>query len=396
MTRIVWVHARRVLGEHGGSELRTRTLLSSVLKAGHSVLLIQQHARRQHTHLPGLEVVSLALCEGALRYVANLRSGRPLSARTMAHSTLPEVRAQIDAFQPDVCVLSELAGFEIAEQLVPASCPWLYDAHNVEPELFADLAAAERNPARKVAFAIDAGRSAEVQRRVLDRCSAIVAVSSRDRTKLLAVRPGLHCEVVPSSVPNQSIQRPAAAGPTVLFVGTLSYYPNVQAVDALLCDIMPTVRELIPDARLLVVGRNPSRRMVRELRKRPWCGVVKDVGDLTPYYTQARCVAIPLRTGSGSRLKTYEAMSYGIPVVGSPLAFDGIPIQDGVTGFLAHSTDGFVRLVSRLLGDAGLAGNAGQSSWEYFNNNLAPDAASAPLIDLIGGVRGDQVIGAAR
>lgn len=383
MARILWIHPKQVLGGHGGAELRTRTLLSPILGAGHRVLLAQRGTARAHTRIACLERLDLRLRAGLLNYAANLASPRPLRAPRIQLPALPEAKAAVSAFEPEICIVSELATLDLAQRLMPAGVQWIYDAHNVEPALFAQLAIAERNAVRRMTCAIDARRFARDQASVLGGATAVIAVSQADLDGLRSEHPGFRGIVVPSSVPLHDAAEPHEAPPVVLFVGTLDYLPNIEAVDELLTRVMPGVRVTVPNARLVVVGRSADGGLRRRMAASTWCEWHEDVPDLGPFYRQARCVAIPLFTGSGTRLKTYEAMSYGVPVVGSPLAFEGIEIRDGHTGRCAATTVQSVRAITDLLRAPEVAKRIGHNSRDYFINSLAPDAAAAPLLGLI-------------
>lgn len=385
-----------VLGNHGDAELRTRTLVRQVIQGGHTVLRAQQQASTVHTELPGLRRLDLPFRQDRLRYAENLRSRRPLSAQAMRSQAWRRARAAVSDFDPQLCIVSELVSYDSAKRLMPRGCPWIYDAHNVEPELFADLGPMEPNPIRRVAYAVDAKRFARDEALVLAQAKAVAVVSASDLTLLRARHPEFTAVLVPNSVPQPTAADPCIALPTVLFVGMLSYPPSIEAIGLLLEEIMPAVRERVPDARLMVVGRDPGPRLRRELAGRPWCDLHQNVPDLAPFYSQARCVAIPLRTGSGTRLKTYEAMSYGLPVVGSSVAFEGIAVSDGETGLFANTSAEFVEGVVHLLSDLQFAGRIGSNSRELFRRELAADTAAAPLLELIDAITADRALVGAR
>lgn len=383
MARILWIHAKPAFGGHGGAELRTRTLVKEVLAAGHEVLLAQKGRDATRVDAAGLALLDLEVRGDRLRYVEKLRSRRPLCAPTVRRRAISMLRSQIRAFEPDVSIVSELVSVDLAKRLLPVDRPWIYEAHNVEPALFAELSAAARNPLRRVAFAVDARRFARDQADALGNADAVVAVSVEDLEDLRSGAAAFRGVVVPSSVPERPTAQPAETAPSVLFVGMLSYLPNVEAITALVRDVMPAVRTHVPEARLVVAGRDPRRGLRRELASHHWCTLRADPEDLEPLYRNATCVAIPLRTGSGTRLKTYEAMSWGVAVVGSPVAFAGIPVDEGNTGFVATGAAQMADRIVHLLRDPGEAARIGAAGRDRFLNQLAPRIAAAPLLELI-------------
>ncbi|HUP85613.1 MAG TPA: glycosyltransferase family 4 protein [Acidimicrobiales bacterium] len=113
---------------------------------------------------------------------------------------------------------------------------------------------------------------------------------------------------LPASVP------PSASRPTILFPGNLGYFANVDAAVWLAEEILPLVRETVPDVRLLAVGARPARQ-VRALAHTDLIEVHGDVPSMTPFYGAAWIVAAPLRYGTGLQTKVLEAFAHRRAVV---------------------------------------------------------------------------------
>ena len=116
------------------------------------------------------------------------------------------------------------------------------------------------------------------------------------------------------SVPDQMPPYPVNTPPTVVYVASLSYWPNADGILHFLDEVWPRVRDHAPDARLNIVGRAPpaavqSRSGVHGVT------VTSDVPSVAPYYLKAHVAIVPLRFVMGSNLKLVEAMAYGRPVV---------------------------------------------------------------------------------
>jgi glycosyltransferase involved in cell wall biosynthesis len=173
---------------------------------------------------------------------------------------------------------------------------------------------------------------------------------------------------------------PAAVGEDareVLFVGSLSYDPNIEAVDWLLTDVWPRVRAAAPGTTLRVVGRNPSPALRRRCRDADGVELVADAPSLVAYYHAARAVIVPLRTGGGTgRIKVLEAMAYGVPIVATTQAVDGVAVADGRDVLLAEDAEGLARHAAELLGDAARARLLGQAGRAVWARDHAPEAAT--------------------
>jgi glycosyltransferase involved in cell wall biosynthesis len=116
---------------------------------------------------------------------------------------------------------------------------------------------------------------------------------------------------------------------TILFLGSLDWRPNQDAVRLLIESIFPAVRNLESEARLQIVGRRPPE-WLRQLAHRPGIEIFADVSDVRPFLAQAGLLAVPLRIGGGSRLKILEALACETPVVSTRIGAEGLNLQSGV------------------------------------------------------------------
>jgi glycosyltransferase involved in cell wall biosynthesis len=142
----------------------------------------------------------------------------------------------------------------------------------------------------------------------------------------------------------------AAAPPRILFIGTLSWAPNVAAVQFLAHSVLPAVRREIPKAELTVVGHNPGPA-VRALGDLDGVTVAGSVPDVVPYLRDARLLAVPLEAGGGTRLKIIEAFAAGLPVVSTPIGCEGLAVVHDRELLIAPSGPEFATAVARLIRD---------------------------------------------
>lgn len=117
--------------------------------------------------------------------------------------------------------------------------------------------------------------------------------------------------------------------PRVLFVGALDYFPNQDAVDYLCEQVMPLVWQQEPDLRLRVVGRNPPESLCHRVAQDARCELYANAADLTPLARDCFMSVVPLRIGSGTRLKILEAAAWGLAVVSTGLGCQGLELEPG-------------------------------------------------------------------
>ena len=137
--------------------------------------------------------------------------------------------------------------------------------------------------------------------------------------------------------------------PTILFQGTLRYPPNADAARYLIEDIRPAIAGLVPDAVVRLVG--VATPAIAALGDRPGVTVVGQVPDIDTELARADLVLVPIRFGSGTRLKILEAFAHRIPVVSTGLGAEGLDAVDEHHLLIADTPDAIAIACARLLED---------------------------------------------
>jgi len=160
---------------------------------------------------------------------------------------------------------------------------------------------------------------------------------------------------------------------TILFVGTLNYLPNEDGIAYFCSHILPRIRQNCPmPVRLQIVGASPGRNITDLTRIHPGVEVCGSVPDLEPYYAKADLIVVPLRAGSGTRIKILEAFSYRKPVVSTTLGAEGLGVTDGEQLLIADQPQTFAAACLRLLEDAALGAQLSERAhaWVLANHSL--------------------------
>jgi glycosyltransferase involved in cell wall biosynthesis len=164
------------------------------------------------------------------------------------------------------------------------------------------------------------------ERRVMARVDQTVAVSPVDAALFASEFGARRVSVVDNGVDTVNF-RPAV-GPResarILFMGSLDWRPNLDAVDVLLERIFPAVRSAVPNAELWIVGRQPPDALRRRVFAYPNVELHADVSDVRPFLGSCGLLAVPLRIGGGSRLKILEALASAVPVVSTRVGAEGL------------------------------------------------------------------------
>ncbi|MGH8021047.1 MAG: glycosyltransferase [Opitutaceae bacterium] len=167
---------------------------------------------------------------------------------------------------------------------------------------------------------------------------------------LLATRYSLPATARPAEIDWSSL--PA----TVLYMGSFPYYPNEDAAIRLIRDVMPALRKFDPQARAVIVGRDPTPAMREAAQDDPNITITGAVESIVPFLREPCVVALPIALGGGTRLKILEAFAAGAPVVSSCKGAEGIEAADGVELFLRDEPEDFARAVMNLWCNPALRG----------------------------------------
>jgi glycosyltransferase involved in cell wall biosynthesis len=239
------------------------------------------------------------------------------------------------------------------------SPPTLLDEHNAIYLLTKRMAATERHLLRRFVMAREARAFVRYEAAMLRAYNAVLTVTEEDLRYLTAIchLPSAICHrkftVIPICVdPEQTAVVPRLPGgpPTILHLGTMFWPPNVTGVLWFAAEVLPRVHEVVPDARFVVVGKNPPLEVLA-LQKDPRIEVTGYVQDPTPYLAAADAFVVPLHAGGGMRVKILDAWLWGLPVVATPIGAEGIEVLDMGNVLLAGDAPAFAEATARLLTD---------------------------------------------
>jgi glycosyltransferase involved in cell wall biosynthesis len=250
----------------------------------------------------------------------------------------------------DVCV----SDFLFAAPNVPlnGSVPVVLFEHNVEYLIWQRLGTIETNPVKKVLLEIEWRKLRRMEAQFCRRADLTIAVSEDDRKRLLQIAPSAKTAAIPTGVDTSYFRpggRPEIAN-RLVFSGSMDWHPNEDAVIYFGEAILPRIRARVPDASFAIVGRNPTARL-REAADRLGMIVTGTVDDVRPWLDEAAAYVVPLRAGSGTRMKIFEALGMAKPVVSTTIGAEGLSLQNGREFVAADEPDAFADAVVALLAD---------------------------------------------
>lgn len=287
----------------------------------------------------------------------SLASKLPVAAADDASALGSKVVAAALAEAPDAI----LVDFPHAAVLLPPvlDVPAIIFTHNVEAEIFDRHAEVARGPMRLV-WRDQARKMRRFEGETLRRFYTVIAVSARDARALEQAYGLPRVEPIETGVDTDYYAyRPPGPAPegggTVVFTGAMDSRSNIDGIEFLMDEVWPLVLRRRPEARAVIAGRNPPDRLVASARSRRFGWVFTGyVDDIRPYVAAAHAYAIPLRVGSGTRMKVFEAMAMGCPVVSTALGSEGLDVVNGRHFLVGDSKEEFADALLRLLDDPSL------------------------------------------
>ena len=251
--------------------------------------------------------------------------------------------------------------------------------HNVEAEIFERHAKTAAGPLMRRVWASQAEKMRRFEGEALRGFDSVIAVSERDGQQFSAGYGVSNPQVIPTGVdlaffswvaPVSPVASASPAStdagqpPTVVFTGSMDWAANVDGVRFFLGEVWPLVLARQPDARFTVVGRHPPAALLREAEGQPGVTFTGFVDDVRPYVRAAQAFVIPLRVGGGTRIKAFEAMAMGCPLVSTGVGIEGLGVNPGEHYLLADSAADQAAAVLRLFDDAALRAQLSQAARE--------------------------------
>jgi polysaccharide biosynthesis protein PslH len=286
------------------------------------------------------------------RRVVHLLSPLPMPVMsdryTRARSAVARALAELE---PEILVVD----FPHAAALLPSDvhAASVVFTHNVECEIFARHAAVAKDPLRRAIWKDQYRKMWRYEKGVLNRFDNVIAVSERDRRFFLDEYGVARVGVIPTGVDLEYFAyREPPRGEEVVFTGSMDWLANQDGIDFFMEEVWPLVVRRVPKARMNVVGRAPPGALIQRAAARglnwSFSGFVDDV---RAHINRASVYVIPLRVGGGTRLKAYEAMASGCPVVSTTIGVEGLPVEPGRHYVRADSAAELATAICDLLED---------------------------------------------
>lgn len=365
--RILFLTAQLPEPPHAGGTLRTNGLMRALRAAGNEIHILsfgednQLRINRDSLHEFSTNITIVPpphrrafhrLRDLLLTNLADMqrRYDSPLYA---ARLTALLQQERFDLIQIESL---EMATYLSTIQHVQPHTPVIYDAFNAEYDLQRTIFRTECSNPRRIVGALYSlvqwRRLTRFEREVCQSVAHVVAVSEADAELFEQLAPDVPISVIPNgihteryAVHDSSLNLGEHA---LVFTGSMGYRPNVDAAIWFAENILGDVRAQVPDAKFFVVGSHPHARL-DTLRERADIQITGWVPEVNPFLHAAAVYVVPMRMGSGTRLKVLQAMAAGQAVVATTMGAQGLHVTDGVELRIADTAGQFASAIIDLL-----------------------------------------------
>jgi glycosyltransferase involved in cell wall biosynthesis len=355
--RLLFVSPRFLFPLDEGGKIRTVGILRAMRGGAFDVCLVSPGARDGGTYEADLASVCTRFrawdrppSGRAARALAAL-GPTPVAVATDRSVAGTRLIAEELARKPDVVVFD----FAHAGILMPETIavPSVMFTHNIETEILERHAKVAKGPWTWI-WRREAAKMRAFEDRILRRFDTVIAVSQRDAAGLASQFGLPRVRLIDTGVDLDFYQfhPPETQTDTVVFSGSMDSRSNIDGIQFLMDEIWPLVAARRPGVRMIVAGRNPPAGLVERARQQRlnwhFTGFVEDI---RPWLLEASVSIIPLRVGSGTRLKAFESMALGRPVVSTSLGVEGLPVIPDKHLLVADTAEAFGDAVLALLDD---------------------------------------------
>jgi glycosyltransferase involved in cell wall biosynthesis len=393
--RICWIKAGGLVPGDFGGRIRSYHMVKALAKR-HPVTFATFYRRVQDDQHPSLNeifeklvLIPMDLPEGKslgdfILYGKTILSGLPHSMQKYYSA---EVRRGIGRLLSENKFDAVICDFMTPAALLDWNMParTILFTHNVEAEIWQRQATVARSVLWKTAAQLEYQAMSRAEAKYCRLADHVVAVSNLNRDffaqyvppdRLTAVSTGVDTDYFQ---PQWEQQQPGH----VVFTGSYDWEPNSDAMHWYFDEILPLIRKDVPKVETWAVGKSPTAAMKRMAESDPRFHVTGRVEDVRPYMHKGSVYIVPMRSGSGTRLKVFEALSCGKAMVSTPTGAEGLPVKDAESVMLAATAEEFAAKTIRLLKNAPLRQAIGRAARELVIGRYSWDKVGEEFDDIV-------------
>ncbi len=380
---------------HDGGTVATMQCIRGLAKAGVSVSVLSMKTEKHSSenglagdHLPAYvtdyRTVAVDTRIKPLAMIRNLLfSGEPYDlTRFMSQEYSEVLRDWLNNRQFDIIQCEGLPFAQYLDEIKGITgTPVVLRAHNLEHKIREMMAAGTSLPVRRAYLTNLSRRLRSLERKAAAQFDAVIPISGPDFRWFSAADGGKPVYLSETGVEGAAcMPEPAGVNPRIGFIGAMNWQPNIEGVKWFIINVWPGVLKKIPEATLHIAGRGLGKQGAT-MPGGENIVLEGEPEDARTFMASNHVMISPLFAGSGLRIKIIEAMSVGRPVVATPVAVAGLPVENGRHLAVVSDPGSFCNQLVRLLNDPALRASMGTSAVQLVRERFDNSVIAARLLE---------------
>lgn len=390
MAKILFITTRLPYPANEGHQIRTYNLLKRICPTHEVHYLSLQRSdddisavRHLETMCRSVSVFNIPNEHSKVRFIKDLASGflgktpfvvHKYYSRELQQAIINKVSSEeFDLVHFDMLPLAQYAA-DIGD------IPYVLNNHNVESVLLKRRAENAHSIIEKVFFTNQSKKLHHFEIDACEQSKETFVCSEIDANTLQTLSPSSNISVIENGVDTHFFSATATekTANSLVFVGGMGWFPNKDAMLFFMQDVMPIVLAKFPDTKLTLVGKSAGLAIPEPLQENiTFTGFVDD---FRPIVAQASIYILPIRVGSGTRLKLLEAMAMGKAIVSTTIGAEGVELNNDQDIIYADSAKDFASAIINLFKDQDKNTAIGQSARRIAENKYDWDIIADKLL----------------
>ncbi len=369
-----------------GGKIVTFETIRSLVNNGNEIMLLtfdsgQSNDLQEIQRYCQLELVKVNFHTSYPKIFINLFSSTPYTiSKYRTESYKKRLREIINENKFDIAIVDHLHmasyGKFVKEEF---NIPVVLREHNLESVIWRRLYLETKNPLFKAYARLQYRRFFEYESNITACFDKCMMISKIEKLKLESMNPSIKACVIPAGVdtsyffPMNVNEEPYS----IVSVGALDWYPNVEGICWFLSDVWPIVKAEVPRAKFYIVGKNPPNKIIRlSTNDVILTGYVEGT---RPYIAKSAIFIVPIKSGGGVRIKILNAMAMGKAIVSTVVGSEGLDVENRKNIYIAETYQEFAEYVIRLIKDKDERNRLGNEALKLVMDNYRWDLISKTI-----------------
>ena len=326
-----------------------------------------------------VHVYHISLINRIFNLFKTLINNRPFQVNYFYHQKIQKkINSNISIINPDhiICQLVRTALYVKDEHSIPKTIDYM-DALSKGLERRITISKFWQKPFVKM----ESQRMKRFENLAFEFFNNHIIISSSDRDEIAHIN-NKNIEIIPNGIDSNYFKKITTNKIyDLIFIGNLSYIPNIEAAKYISKTIFPILKEKIPNIKILISGSNPSKKVLRLANKN--IKISGWVDDIRETYCSGKVFFAPMNLGSGLQNKLLEAMSLGIPCITSNLCNESLGGTHMKNIIIGNSTEEYISQILNILSNSELISDIGKNGSEYVNKKFSWENSNKKLMGIL-------------